>query len=273
MPTLTQALTGLGLGTVVARRSDELMGATRLWSSSEGDPQARSSVHLDNFSWKEGNVAAHVSHAVRPFLTRVSCAHLAWWHGFVPDIVLHRRAITRFVRQLAVFHRWSLRNPGALTDREHRKLLVVGRPGDAGGRALLHRRVDWVGAHACLPLVRPQRSRGTRVLVFHACRDAAGEKTGGQTRRHRWARGLPGGRMTFRSPFERADQLNSRDARIAARWAVRENTICPGPRSTLRLVLCSGGSADGESAIFAPADMDALAAPDFARACTNRCFS
>lgn len=157
------SLAGLSLGTVVAGNSAQLVLDDAFFDAAERQiDEARHSVHLENFLWKRGQVATR--------MTRALCD--AARRGLQVRILLDAmggrrmgRAARRELReagcQLAFFHRWSLRNLGVLTDRDHRKLIITdGREALLGGHCYTD---AWLADYA--PASEPLRAYDVSVRV------------------------------------------------------------------------------------------------------------
>lgn len=148
MASLVASLAGLSLGSVVPGNAAELVKDHDFFTAVETHIRAaRHSVHLENFLWKKGCVATRMTAVL------AEAAHRGVRVRVLLDGMGGRRMGRAARRQLreagchvAFFHRWSLRNLGVLTDRDHRKLVIVdGRTAWVGGHCYTD---AWLGDHA-----------------------------------------------------------------------------------------------------------------------------
>lgn len=183
MPALMASVAGLSLGTVVRGNSAELLlDHTFFEAALKEIRHARSSVHLENFLWKEGRVAGHVSHALCDAARRgVHVRILLDGMGARRMSYSTRHALRQSGCQLSFFHRWSLRNLGVLTDRDHRKLLIVdGATALVGGHCFTD---AWLGERAPTSVALPAYdvSLSIKGPIVHVLQGAFSENWAGET--------------------------------------------------------------------------------------------
>ncbi|MBB1600479.1 phosphatidylserine/phosphatidylglycerophosphate/cardiolipin synthase family protein [Variovorax sp. UMC13] len=182
MGSLMASLAGLSLGTVVQGNSAELVYDHAFFDAIEQDIRgARHSVHLENFLWKQGQVEARVGQALleaarRGVRVRVLLDGMGGRRMSRPM----RRELRRAGCRIAFFHRWSLRNLGVLTDRDHRKLVIIdGLTALVGGHCYTD---AWLGDRA--PALHPPAydvSVRVRGPIVHALQGAFSENWAGET--------------------------------------------------------------------------------------------
>ena len=133
---LASSLAGLSLGTLVQGNTVAIVRDHHFFDAVvEVADSARHSVHLENFLWKEGEVSQRVAHALAQAARRGVRVRI------LLDAMGGRRMneVTRTMLRdagcdLAFFHRWTVKNLGVLSDRDHRKLVIVdGRLALVGG--------------------------------------------------------------------------------------------------------------------------------------------
>jgi cardiolipin synthase A/B len=142
---LLPTLAGLTLSHVVAGNRVELLQNGRYFDALlEHIRQARHSVHLETFLWKEGRIGQALADVLAD-RARAGCQ---------VRVLLDANG-TRFIAQTTVprlreagcqvvfFHDGALRNIGLLNDRDHRKLVVIdGRQAFVGGHCIVD---SWLG--------------------------------------------------------------------------------------------------------------------------------
>ncbi len=138
-------LAGLTLGHVVPGNAVDLLENGRYWDVLlERIAQARRTVHFETFLWKPGSLARRLAAAlaeraragvkVRVMLDATGSRRIA------RD---ERRMMEQAGVRLRFFHRHSIYNLGVLTDRDHRKIVVIdGREGFVGGHCVTD---EWLG--------------------------------------------------------------------------------------------------------------------------------
>lgn len=183
MATLMQSLAGLSLGTVVPGNSAELVLDDAFFDAVEQQiGAARHTVHLENFLWKKGRVATRMTRALceaaqRGVRVRVLLDGMGGRHMGRAALRQLRRSGCRVV----FFHRWSLRNLGVLTDRDHRKLVITdGHTALVGGHCFTD---AWLGDHASAAqtLRAYDVSVCVRGPIVHALQGAFSENWAGET--------------------------------------------------------------------------------------------
>jgi len=183
MRALTASLAGLSLGTVVPGNSAELVLDHAFFDAVEHQiHEARCTVHLENFLWKRGRVSARISRALCEAARRGVCVRvlLDGMGGRRMDRAT-RRELAAAGCHLAFFHRWTPRNLGVLTDRDHRKLVIIdGHTALVGGHCYTD---AWLGDHAPAS-VRPAAydvSVRVRGPIVHVLQGAFSENWAGET--------------------------------------------------------------------------------------------
>lgn len=142
---LVPSLSGLTLGTALGgNRVDVLENGAFFDVLLQRLAQARHSVHLETFLWKDGELGRRLAGAlceraranvqVRVMLDAQGSKQAG------KDVVEQMRAAGC---QVHFFHKRSLRNIGVLNDRDHRKIVVLdGREAFVGGHCIVD---DWLG--------------------------------------------------------------------------------------------------------------------------------
>jgi cardiolipin synthase len=142
---LLPSLAGLSLGSVVSGNAVEVLENGRYFDVLlEHMAQARRTVHFETFLWKEGELGRRVSSAlaeraraglkVRVMLDAAGGRHIG------RDEL---RAMRDAGCHVKFFHKRSIYNMGVLTDRDHRKIVVLdGREAFVGGHCITD---DWLG--------------------------------------------------------------------------------------------------------------------------------
>ncbi|TFZ07951.1 phospholipase D-like domain-containing protein [Ramlibacter humi] len=139
------SLSGLTLGTALPGNSVEVLENGRYFDVlAERINLARKTVHFETFLWKPGKASRRLVHAlaeraragvkVRIMLDAVGGRRM-------PDD--ERKALCDAGCRLQFFHNRSIYNLGVLTDRDHRKIVVIdGREALAGGHCVTD---EWLG--------------------------------------------------------------------------------------------------------------------------------
>ncbi|WP_167784592.1 phospholipase D-like domain-containing protein [Ramlibacter rhizophilus] len=142
---LLPSLAGIGLGTPIVGNDAEVLENGAFFDALlERIGRARRSVHLETFLWEHGELSDRVTEAlceraragveVRVLL---DSAGARWLGHIVPRRLRESRC------ELAYFHRAAIRNLGVLSDRDHRKIVVVdGEEAFVGGHCITDR---WLG--------------------------------------------------------------------------------------------------------------------------------
>ena len=142
---LIPSLSGLTLGSALSGNAIEVLENGQFFDVlCERIAQARKTVHFETFLWKEGELGRRVSAAlaeraragvhVRVMLDATGCRRIG------KD---ERRTMEEAGCRVKMFHRRTIYNVGVLTDRDHRKIVVVdGREAFVGGHCITD---DWLG--------------------------------------------------------------------------------------------------------------------------------
>jgi cardiolipin synthase len=142
---LVPSLSGLTLGTAVPGNALQVLENGHFFDVLlERIGQARQTVHFETFLWKKGELGRRVSHAlaeraragvkVRVMLDATGCRKIG------KD---ERRTLDEAGCHVKLFHRRTIYNLGVLTDRDHRKIVVLdGREAFVGGHCVTD---DWLG--------------------------------------------------------------------------------------------------------------------------------
>lgn len=177
---MVPSLAGLTLGTAVPGNSVELVENGRYWDVLiECIGKAQRTVHFETFLWKEGVLGMRVARAlaeraraglaVRVMLDATGSRKIG--RG-------ERRLMEDAGVHLRFFHRHSLYNLGVLTDRTHRKIVVVdGREGFVGGHCVTD---DWLG-NAEDHVHTADISLHVRGPIVHSLQSAFSENWAGET--------------------------------------------------------------------------------------------
>ena len=142
---LLPSLAGLSLGTLVEGNSVELLQNGHFFDViEERIGQARHTVHFESFLWKEGELGERLSTALAERARAgVKVRVLLDATGGRKIGKEERRRMKEAGVHLRFFHRHSIYNVGVLTDRDHRKILVLdGREAFVGGHCVTD---DWLG--------------------------------------------------------------------------------------------------------------------------------
>ncbi|RCW64720.1 phospholipase D-like domain-containing protein [Pseudorhodoferax soli] len=183
MASLTDSLAGLSLGTVVPGNAVELVLDDAFFDAVEEQiGAARHTVHLENFLWKKGVVATRMTTALCKAARRGVCVRvLLDGMGGRRMGRAARRALRAAGCRVAFFHRWSLRNLGVLTDRDHRKLVITdGHTALVGGHCYTD---AWLGDHIPATEQLPAYDVSVRVRgpIVHTLQGAFSENWAGET--------------------------------------------------------------------------------------------
>lgn len=139
------SLSGLSLGTALPGNSVEVLENGRYWDVLvERIGQAKHTVHFETFLWKEGELGRRISAAlaeraraglkVRVLLDATGSRRIGKGE---------RKAMEDAGCRVVFFHRRTIYNLGVLTDRDHRKIVVLdGREAFVGGHCVTD---DWLG--------------------------------------------------------------------------------------------------------------------------------
>jgi cardiolipin synthase len=142
---MVPTLSGLSLGTAVPGNTVEVLENGRYWDVLiERIRQARHTVHFETFLWKEGELGRRVAGAlaeraraglkVRVLLDAQGSRRIG-----KDELALMREAGCH----VKFFHKRTIYNLGVLTDRDHRKIVVIdGMEGFTGGHCVTD---DWLG--------------------------------------------------------------------------------------------------------------------------------
>ena len=142
---LVHSLAGLSLGTAVAGNSVEVLQNGAFFDVLlERIASAERSVHFETFLWEEGVLGGRVAQAL------ADRARAGKTVRVLLDAIGSKKvgdAATEQMRsagcKVKFFHKRSLRNLGVLTDRDHRKLVVIdGREAFVGGHCIVD---EWLG--------------------------------------------------------------------------------------------------------------------------------
>ncbi len=182
MASLTPSLAGLSLGTLVPGNSAELVLDHAFFDAVEQEIRAaRHTVHLENFLWKKGKVATRMTRSLCDAAGRgVRVRVLLDGMGGRRMGTAARRQLRQAGCRVVFFHRWSLRNLGVLTDRDHRKLVITdGRTALVGGHCYTD---AWLGDLAPASQ-QPAYDVSVRVRgpIVHALQGAFSENWAGET--------------------------------------------------------------------------------------------
>ena len=142
---LLPSLAGLSLGTLIEGNSVELLGNGHYFDVLlDRIGQARKTVHFETFLWKPGELGRRVATALAEraragVKVRVMLDHT----GSRRISADERRLMEQAGVRLVFFHRHSIYNLGVLTDRDHRKIVVLdGVEAFVGGHCVTD---DWLG--------------------------------------------------------------------------------------------------------------------------------
>jgi cardiolipin synthase len=179
---LALSLAGLSLGSLVEGNTVEVIRNHWFFDAVEREiHSARRSVHLENFLWKDGTVSARVSAALAEAARRgVEVRVLLDAMGGRRMAASTRQQLRDAGCRLVFFHRWSARNLGVLSDRDHRKLLIVdGERGLVGGHCYTD---AWLGDHNISPELNAY-DVSVRVTgpIVHSLQAAFSENWAGET--------------------------------------------------------------------------------------------
>ncbi|KQT07595.1 phospholipase D-like domain-containing protein [Ramlibacter sp. Leaf400] len=142
---LVRSLAGLSLGTPIAGNSVELLKNGHYFDVViDRIAQARETVHFETFLWKEGELGRRMAAAlaeraraglkVRVLLDATGCREIG--DG-------ERRLMEEAGARVRFFHPHSIYNLGVMTDRDHRKIVVIdGREAFLGGHCITD---EWLG--------------------------------------------------------------------------------------------------------------------------------
>lgn len=142
---LVPTLAGLTLGTAVDGNSVEILENGAFWDALiERIGTAQETVHFETFLWKEGKLGKRMAKAlaeraragvkVRVMLDAIGSK------GIGKE---ERHQMEKAGAKVVMFHTRKLKNLGVITDRDHRKLLVVdGREAFLGGHCVVD---EWLG--------------------------------------------------------------------------------------------------------------------------------
>jgi cardiolipin synthase len=143
--TLVPTLAGLTLGTAVGGNSVEILENGAFFDALiDRIGSAQDTVHFETFLWKQGKLGQRMAEAlaeraragkkVRVMLDAIGSK------GIGKE---ERRLMEEAGVKVVMFHERKLRNLGVITDRDHRKLLVVdGREAFLGGHCVVD---EWLG--------------------------------------------------------------------------------------------------------------------------------
>ena len=142
---LLPSLAGLSLGTLIEGNDVELLGNGHYFDVLiDRIGQARKTVHFETFLWKPGELGRRVASALAEraragVKVRVLLDHTGSRRISDDERQLMEHAGVHFV----FFHRRSIYNLGVLTDRDHRKIVVLdGVEAFVGGHCVTD---DWLG--------------------------------------------------------------------------------------------------------------------------------
>jgi cardiolipin synthase len=142
---LLPSLAGLSLGTLIEGNSVELLGNGHYFDVLvDRIGQARRTVHFETFLWKPGELGRRVAAALAEraragVKVRVLLDHTGSRRISPDERALMEQAGVNF----KFFHRRSIYNLGVMTDRDHRKIVVLdGVEAFVGGHCVTD---DWLG--------------------------------------------------------------------------------------------------------------------------------
>lgn len=177
---LLPSLAGLSLGTLVEGNRVELLRNGHFFDVLiERIAQARRTVHFETFLWKSGELSRRVADALaQRARAGVRVRMMLDATGGRRMSKEERSLLGDAGVQLVFFHRHTLYNIGVMTDRDHRKIVVLdGREAFIGGHCVTD---DWLGdaedgrhfADLSLRLHGP---------IVHVVQSAFGENWAGET--------------------------------------------------------------------------------------------
>lgn len=142
---LLPSLAGLSLGTPIAGNAVELLGNGHFFDVLiEHIGRARGTVHFETFLWKPGELGRRVATALAERARAgVKVRLLLDYTGSRRIAPEERQLMEQAGVRLVFFHRQTIYNLGVLTDRDHRKIVVLdGREAFVGGHCVTD---DWLG--------------------------------------------------------------------------------------------------------------------------------
>jgi cardiolipin synthase len=142
---LLPSLAGLSLGTPIEGNAVELLGNGHYFDVLvERIGQARKTVHFETFLWKPGELGRRVAAALAERARAgVKVRVLLDYTGSRRISPEERALMEQAGVRLVFFHRHSIYNLGVLTDRDHRKIVVLdGIEAFVGGHCVTD---DWLG--------------------------------------------------------------------------------------------------------------------------------
>jgi len=177
---LLPSLAGLSLGTLIEGNSVELLGNGHYFDVLvDRIGRARRTVHFETFLWKPGELGRRVATALAEraragVKVRVLLDHTGSRRISPAERRLMEEAGVHFV----FFHRRSIYNLGVLTDRDHRKIVVLdGTEAFVGGHCVTD---DWLG-DAEDQLHFADLSLRLRGPIVHTIQSAFSENWAGET--------------------------------------------------------------------------------------------
>lgn len=247
---LPPSIAGLSLGSLVQGNAVEVVRDHHFFDLVEQEVRsAHHSVHLENFLWKEGEVSVRTAAVLADAARRgIRVRVLLDAMGGRRMNAATRRQLRDAGCRLAFFYRWSLRNLGVLSDRDHRKLVI-----SDGQRALVggHCYTDaWLGEQ------NPTRELdafdvSVRVSgpIVHSLQSAFSENWAGETGELFEGGGVfptlpPTGDVAIHAAFSKPERsapavkiLHHAAICIARRIWIQNPISFPSPRPSMRLAL------------------------------------
>lgn len=142
---LVPSLAGLTLGTAVPGNTVEVLENGAYFDVLiERIAMARATVHFETFLWKKGELGQRLAEALAERARAgVQLRVLLDARGSKDIGPGERRLMEEAGGRVVFFHETKLRNLGVLTDRDHRKLVVIdGREAFVGGHCIVD---EWLG--------------------------------------------------------------------------------------------------------------------------------
>jgi cardiolipin synthase len=142
---LLPSLAGLSLGTLIEGNSVDLLGNGHYFDVLvDRIGQARKTVHFETFLWKPGELGRRMATALAERARAgVKVRVLLDYTGSHRISTDERRLMEQAGVHFRFFHRRSIYNLGVLTDRDHRKIVVLdGVEAFVGGHCVTD---DWLG--------------------------------------------------------------------------------------------------------------------------------
>lgn len=142
---LVPSLAGLTLGTATAGNALEVLQNGHYFDVLLARiAQARKTVHFETFLWKEGELGRRVADALAERARAgVKVRVMVDATGSRKIGKEERRTMEQAGCRFRMFHRRTIYNLGVLTDRDHRKIVVIdGREAFVGGHCITD---DWLG--------------------------------------------------------------------------------------------------------------------------------